>query len=279
MQDNSTIASIKIAENTDSLKNGHVSSPHLKTNIIEIIGPPGVGKSTLFHALLKTWNRDSSWTYKHGYLPSPKPSQWFRDLIRTVAGKHRSATITINSGLDFAKKNPELADFLWNLLSDKRTFSNDEHNKRFRAAYFLFKDFCRLQCIIENKSEQSFITDEGLLQKSFFINGDKQFMRDCIISYTNLIPLPRAVIYLDTSNVDILVHRLQHRNKTIASHIGLSNSALYEDLGKWQYMFKIIIEKMENKHVRVFKIDGENSVRHNVMLLQHFMETPIATIS
>jgi deoxyadenosine/deoxycytidine kinase len=278
MQINSTIPINGTAVNAVSVQNlraGGNSSLN-RTNLIEIIGPPGVGKSTLYNSLIQKWNRKSSWKYNHniqsGNTSLSKVKSWLDKGFRDLTGKKRSEKVSVRHGFEFAKNHHELADFLWSFLSDKRTNSGNENNKRFRSAYFLFKDFCRLQYIIENGREKPFVIEEGLLQKSFLLNQDKQFMYDSISTYIELIPLPRAIIYLNTGSVDIILNRIKNRRKTIASHIGLNDSELYADLETWQYMFGIIIAKMEEKGVEVYRVNGENPVNNNVRLLLQYLE-------
>jgi deoxyadenosine/deoxycytidine kinase len=250
----------------------------MEQRIIEIIGPPGVGKSTLYKSLRNTWTQESSWIYQEALLIPDKPNvldfiNWIEYHTKKILGKRFSKSIKADFGLRFASNNPDLANFFWSNLSDSRIFNNQEVDKRFRSAYYLFYDFCRYQAILDKDFDRPCIINEGLLQKSFFVNKDESMMCDLLNRYLSLLPLPRAVIFINTSNTDIILSRLQNRGKTLASHVGKSDLELIEDIKKWQQMLQLVVEKVTALNVAVLNIDAERPIKENVNHLNKILQS------
>lgn len=246
--------------------------------IIEVIGPPGIGKSTLYKAISNTWTQNSNWTYQESihFLGKPNFSgitQWLEFQSKKLLGRKLKKSIPTEYGLRFVNNNPDLANFYWDHLADSRVYNSDEIAKRFRSAYFLFNDFCRYQALLESACEKPCLINEGFLQKSFFINKDDAFIHDVIDTYLGLVPLPYAIIYIDTPNRELILERLLNRKKVIASHLEKDDTSLLEDIAKWQYILKLIIEKAQNHRVKILKLDGQKPVSYNVACMQEFLQS------
>lgn len=240
--------------------------------IIEVIGPPGVGKSTIYKALCKTWSPNANWIHQHALLVPDSPNfiefgKWLEHQAKTLFNKKLTKSINTDYGLRFAAKNQALANFYWRHLSDTGTYSSKEIDKRFRSAYFLFHDFCRYQAIIESSCAKPCIINEGLLQKSFFVPENGERLNELIEMYLSLLPLPHAIIFIDAPNAEVIVDRLQRRNKVIASHGGKDAQALLEDIERWQRTLNLIVEKAQKAGVGIIKVDGEKPVNENVLEL------------
>lgn len=244
--------------------------------IIEIIGPPGVGKSTLYKALCKTWSADSNWIYQDALLTPAKPSildfgNWLEYHAKKLLGKKLTKNIKTEFGLRFVDSNPALANFYWSHLSDTRTYSSNEIDKRFRSAYILFYDFCRYQAILESIYEKPCLINEGLLQKSFFVHEDEEFLHALLNTYLSLLPLPYAVIFINTTSNSTILERLCNRKKIIASHVGKDESEIMIDIEKWQRTLSLIIDKTEDSSVKILRIDGEKPIDDNVRHIKEML--------
>jgi hypothetical protein len=250
------------------------------TKIIEIIGPPGVGKSTIYKSVLRKWNSSLNWIGQEQLLSLKRPSLtqfrlWQEYQFRKLLQKKDKVVIPVDFGLRFVDKNKALANFLWNHLSFSKAYNEHEIGKQFRSAYFLFREFSRYQAIWERHSTKPCIIDEGLLVKSFFVMEDEQAMINLMDNYLPILPLPHAIIYIDTPQVEVIADRVINRKKIIASHIGKSKTALLEDLRKWQVLFALVTSRMEYYHVPVFKLDGLAPINDNVASLAAILNNVI----
>lgn len=248
-----------------------------RTKIIEFIGPPGVGKSTVYKSLCKKWNTQSNWICQDQILPIEKPPIsetrfWLEYQLRKLIKKIGNNNIHEDFGLQFVADNKVLAHFLWDHLAHSNAYDKEEVDKKFRSAYYLFRDFCRYQAIWDSKSSKPCIIDEGLFVKSFFILHDEQAIADIMEQYIPLRPLPHAVVYINTTQTDIIVDRLLSRKKVIASHKGKERDELQRDIQKWQFLFSIVTEKMERCKIPVYYIDGLKPVKENVILLDSILD-------
>lgn len=138
----------------------------------------------------------------------------------------------------------------------------------FRHAYFLYDDFSTYQAIAEKRHPKPCLIEEGFFQKSFLIHEDKQVMEDILDEYLAVLPLPHAVIELDTENVDLIIQRLKTRKKTIPSHQNKTDKELVLETEKWQYLNRLVYDKLRAKNVLVHRMDGGKPLNEKVALLE-----------
>lgn len=238
--------------------------------IIEIIGPPGVGKTTLYNYLCETWSSNCNWTHLNA-LQTKKPqisefNKWVFYRLKRIFKRKSTSTIPVEFGMRFIKEHSELANFCWEYLAD---VYKDDIDKRFRLAYFLFADFSKYQMVLESKFEIPCFLNEGLMQKSFFVDDDEVTLNTQIEQYISLVPLPYAVISIDIKDVDVIVERILNRNKVIASHIGKTNGEIRQNINKWQATFTSITKLVQSRGVKVYKVDGEKPIQENVSYIKN----------
>lgn len=243
---------------------------------IEIIGPPGIGKSKLYHEVCKTWSPEKNWTYHDVLLAPEKPSMlnfinWLEYNYRWYLGKKLSKSLPTDFGLKFIRQNEELAGFCWKYLTEDPVHNSLE--SRFRHAYFLYDNFCGYQAITEKRSPKPCLIEEGLFQKSFLIHDSKQLMEEILDEYLSVLPLPYAVIGLDTENIGLIVSRLRKRKKVIPSHQHKDDKDLIRETEKWQYFIRLVLDKLENKNVLVYRVDGSKPLGEKVTILTSILKS------
>lgn len=248
----------------------------MKSKLIEVIGPPGVGKSTIYKALCATWTPAANWVHQDELLARPKPPMsqlpaWLEYNIKVMLGRPRAKSIPVDYGLRFSDNYKDLANFCWNHLAGSDTPLNKEIGNRFRSSYFLFNDFCRYQAILEKVNGAPCLMEEGFLQKSFLLQDDDHSIDKTLESYLMLIPLPHAILLIDTPDVSLITQRLTHREKVIASHINADVETLTKETKKWRKLLYAAVAALEQKGVQVYRLDASRSVRENVDLARQFL--------
>jgi thymidylate kinase len=127
------------------------------------------------------------------------------------------------------------------------------------------------QAIFEKTPAKPCIIQEGFLQKSFFVRdqeADDQGITELLNNYLQLIPLPYAIIYMDTPDSKEIVKRLRGRSKTIISHYGKDDSALQRDVEKWRHAQQKILEIVKKAGVIIVPINGMAPVKENVTTIK-----------
>ncbi|MDN3671150.1 hypothetical protein QWY93_17695 [Echinicola jeungdonensis] len=239
-----------------------------KTQTIEFIGAPGVGKSTLYKKLRGIKPPLQKWTYIDAVLkPAPpffKFLDWSNYQLRKLLKKKHHQSVNSIKGIKYIQKHKELAQFIWEHLSDSSFPANQILGQRYRSAFYLFRDFSRYQTISEVSQSTYCIIDEGLLQRSYLLNNDPVKVNALLEEYLSLVPLPQAVFYVYIDSTPLILQRLKGRHKTLIGHIGLNNDDLFEDIQRWQMLMKLIVENIKRQGVKVFPINGENPVAENL---------------
>jgi deoxyadenosine/deoxycytidine kinase len=248
---------------------------YMGLGIIEIIGPPGVGKTTLYDALCLQWKPSCSWTHQDAVLTPTPPfadfKNWIEYKIRKSFKRKLSKAVPNEFGLRFAQLHPGLADFCWQRLSAEHFDGKTGTEMRFRSAFLLYSDFCRYQAIAEKNSFIPCILSEGLLQKSFLIQSDAGIMSDLLNTYLMLVPLPSAVIYINGSK-EMIVERLMSRKKLLPTHRGKSRNELLENIVHWQHQCQLTVTWMSDHSVPVYSLDGAKPIKENVSSLVRILE-------
>ena len=255
---------------------GRGRDANYRTNIIEMIGAPGVGKSTLYKELIKSWNGKSNWIYQEALLSPTAPSflspgKWIEYQLLRLLGRPAKPKFQVNDGLKFSDDNPVLTSFLWEHLTGLGDENCTNRGKLFRAAYFLYNDFCRYEAIKAKKSTKPCLIDEGFFQKSFLLHDDNVKLRKTVHEYLGCLSLPQSLIYVSLDNDEELLKRLSGRKKVIASHIGKNMEGLLADNDRWRSLFSILISELKQRNVQVHVVNGESSIADNVSYLNSIL--------
>ncbi len=231
---------------------------------IEIIGPPGAGKSTIYREVCKRWARTSPWVHSGVLLPPAVTG--LRSLRRwigfTLRNWYRGERSRANGslGVEFISENQELVEFLWEAIDRNCVNYIDGLDVRLRAAFVLYKDMERIQAIRNANDRRPCLMVEGLLQKSFLRGPDGAISDKRIDKYLSLIPFPKTVFIADVADVDAIVERILRRKKRNASESGLDETGFRNRTLQWQKQFQMMENCLRKRDIPVFRIDAAEPV-------------------
>lgn len=241
---------------------------------IEIIGPPGIGKSTLYEAVCKSWNPKCRWTYQEKLLNSGHfknaSFKWvIYQLYRRLTGKSANNRLSIDQGMRFIQQHSELAEFIWKHISDPAMFPETKQAERYRAFYLLFSDFMRYQAIVEAAKQRPCIIQEGFFQKSFLLQVPESDLTPWVEQYLQLAPKPELVFSMEAADPLPIAVRLENRGKCLPAHEGLDRNGLIGETKRWQQIFTVIQQQMQKQHIRFELLDGLKPVTENTGIINH----------
>ncbi len=232
--------------------------------IIEIIGPPAVGKTTIFNALKKRWIRNAPWAPKIEFLPKVDNStfgttSYWRYIIRTLMGarKVNQKKIT-NAAYSFLQRNKEFSSLCWELIHKNRTKDHLGVDNRFRSAFYVYQVMGVYQTIIDSPDTRICITDELLTHRIIQLTEDA-VNKDDLREFVKVLPVPKGIIYLDAP-VDILTKRSTERQRNIIRHQGRSSTELMQlaSLDRTKLLF--LCKELEQRDIPVLYINASQSI-------------------
>jgi shikimate kinase len=204
----------------------------IMSEVIEFIGPPGVGKSTIYSGLVKSWKKSNAWAPIGHFLPGlnkPNPGTFgllelqIRKLLRRPAYNRRKIT---GYAYKFLGENPQFVSLCWDLIDRNRKEDHLGVDNRFRSAYYLFSVFGNYQAIRNSSDPRACVTDELLVHRIIQITKTTIDTGD-LSEFVDMVPIPHAIVHLDAP-ADVLTERLLKRKKHILRHKSLQPDQLYE---------------------------------------------------
>ena len=243
-----------------------------KTRIIEIVGPPGIGKSTVYTTLCSLWKQQDSWLPQNALLRKSNPPisqvrSWIGYQVSEILRLKKSTAVPVEVGLRFANNHKALSFFFWSYLCRHATRRKDAGNA-FSTAYFLFKDFCRYQAVWDAGSPRPCLLDNGFLSKAFLFHEDEEQLEQQLDEYLSLVPLPHAIICLekDANEPGFDMQPDQNINGQKPR-----NAAELMSLERCRAVYKMIVEKMEGYNIPLCRVNVRNAEENNLPVLLNFL--------
>jgi thymidylate kinase len=231
--------------------------------IVELLGPSGVGKSSLYFSLQKKWNKDDRWAIYHDFIYQRKNNTIVSTLLKLRSLKYKVSNTDYlwNDGKitdqkkEFASRYPEFMSVFLDLVNDNAKYGFNGEDKRFFIIYYMLKSMERLHNVLERTGDNRIcLIDEALLSRIMHLNSP-EFTRDDLLSYLNAMPLPDAVIYLNASP-DKIVRRIQKRARTSTLHQGLEDNDILKYTINTQSLMEFSLEVLKEKGVNILTLDA-----------------------
>jgi hypothetical protein len=247
--------------------------------IIELLGIPGVGKSSIYSALSSSWNKDMNWVPADLLLPKQKitfrsPKDFLLSFSKRI-GKDINLSLLKEAGFRFVAQYPEYMNGSWDAIHRKHISREDGPDVRLKEATRLKKSTEYIQYISENESLKYAILDiGGLVQRldfTWFTSKDIVEDQREIVHLLNFMPLPEGVIYIYVDQ-KINVERLLNRGRTLAVHRNLTGKELEEFCKKYQQRWAFVCDKLEEKNVPLLKIRAQIPIPEIKDRINEFVE-------
>ena len=250
---------------------------------VEIIGSPGSGKTTLLRTLGKTHHSSSCWEVEEKLKHKRLTGRIIKVVKRHLGIKEaKSADYKfLEHGLPrlFAENNQPFFDYCW----DNIKTSYIDSWAAIRASKMLYLSTTIVSNVEKIKKEKIFVVDEGFLHRLFHIHpialydhhSNNDAMKSDVDAFLNLVPLPKAAIYIDTPPEAILDRRIV-RSRRLYSQIKNQQKKPTKNpkniIAEYNRN-KYFLEKLRNKGLPVLTVSGLEDPKINALALTEFLES------
>lgn len=244
--------------------------------IIELLGLPGVGKSTLYGALKATHTIGDSWVPAEVLYPRLRShGASFRGLLKSVLRRDRplDQVALREAGSRFAAQNQ---DFIRVFAAEmyKKSFEYQNCLEYLRKRSGGFNTTLQLaQTLREDSDNRYAILDEGILMYLVGLlmdgkgsgllsedNATYQWLKDAL----DIAPLPEGIIFVD-ADADIVGQRAFEREKKILNYRGFTQKDIAVASSRLQKNIHGFLDLLRSKEdLFVIDIDGRRDISGNV---------------
>jgi hypothetical protein len=247
--------------------------------IMELCGSPGVGKSTIYNALMSKWTKTDNWIPADYLFPYVKSNyKWVYDFLKMFAKKDlRAADVRVlrNAGSRFISQYPEYIEACINhLLSDEKESLNGT-DQRLEKASYIYDLIKMIQICRESSCDRIVILQEGLIngiRNALYKSESETNQKEEIIFLLNVMPLPDALIYVET-DLNENINRLASRYKIIPSFEKLDRDQLLTIIQQLRIIWKTAINLLEERGIPVLYIDSSDPVSINASKIMSFSKS------
>lgn len=244
---------------------------------IEILGSPGVGKSTVSKCLSELWTPDEGWIPESQLLarPDPPPGPNLRTAYRTLRrllGSRDRQPLAMWPMLSqrFIEQHQAFADLLIRTLATSVMNSEKDASKAFNRTIHLARTFAKLHCLTERCTAQLVVLDEGILKHASHLFLDEGFAptRNRLLDDE---VMPTSYVLLDAPGATI-AERSVSRSKRTSHHEGMDWSALEDYCSRSAAMWRRIATGLLEAGKQVLILDAVRPPQENARKLRLFAQ-------
>ncbi len=242
---------------------------------VELIGVPGVGKTTVFKEVERLWENGCRWVPETHIEPTKDVKcdrRPYRYHVRTYArylwSRCRGAPRWANRAVlnpavyeeacqEFVNREKALVDMCWDNISRRIPSVNGDDHRLFYLQY-LYKLFGRIQFIAAHSTTKTILTDEGLVHNlGIMLNPDDSYeKRDRDIRHIiRHAPMPAAVLFLQARGA-ATVERLLKRGHRIKIHERLTEKQLLTVVENGLLLKEEVISILEEAGIHTYRVDA-----------------------
>ena len=253
--------------------------------VVEIVGPAGIGKTTLLQSLIKEQGHGNAYRLLSiQQLLSVPRFRAPRSLSSLLSRYVLSANDPIPSKLFFRKRSVTKT-FLDNASDEWQDFISScidiaANDRRTAVRRLLALSWIQNTCATRIAAEslvcdaQLVLMDEPVGYRPSFFDPLSKTPSRAMKKYYEAVPLPAAIIHV-TADLDTVVERVIGRRtngKVSIRHLGLSSSDLRKDTEWAVELAHFGVMTMKKRGVPVLEVAGEDDISSNVEQISNFLQ-------
>ncbi len=248
---------------------------------VDLIGPPGIGKSTLYKELLKENIFVSEWDARYEYGKNIAKNRGYINYL--IYNLSNYLPLIRNRVIDRFTRT-ESRNSLLNLNIDWIQFLNISLQVVKKSCVNEGKIYLVLRDLINKVEEVSLLEsisnpediimfEESLSQRLYSITMDTKDIEKNISSIVDHLPKPAIIIYL-YSEYSLVLDRINNRGvrQVAPNHIGKNEEELLVITKKIDEVFKIAISKFKASNIVVISVNAENKISKQVKYIRESID-------
>lgn len=248
---------------------------------IELVGAPGVGKSTTYEYLKKLKGEKDNWVlFEEEYQNGTVSKLPFSALLK-LAIKRFIGLVTLNPKFRiqynhdvleaFRQQNPELVELFWQTLMHKY---HDVYGKdlRFHAISYMMHIFQKVQTVKELTSDKCYVMDEGLVLNMNYFYQSHQVDKNHLSGLLDKIYLPSGIVFFD-GDIDTVIERTLSRGKLIVRDENLSLEQIRKSREDILLEKKTFVKAIEGKNIPVLHLAASSSAASKAEEIVTFIDS------
>ncbi|MPS68061.1 MAG: hypothetical protein E2586_06170 [Novosphingobium sp.] len=246
---------------------------------VEFVGPPGVGKSAIYHAARARLGRQAIYrTVQEGRLLAATASLDQVSPIRRIS--YLSAFQLPRVGDVFARRLAAISSedsfrqmlhvhgpFLECCIEMARTGFGDAF-ARFARLPIMLEQLRDLHLWNRLPADVQILQQDALVQKGW---ASPPSLRE---AYFSSVPKPGAVV-LVAARAGVIVERLRNRGRRISAHAGLDDNELHTATVDAAEAFALAAEHLRRRGVPVLEVNGEDQLSDAAEQVAQFLRNRI----
>jgi len=248
---------------------------------IELVGVPGIGKTTTYKYLKNIKTQNDNWRLLEDIFAIPPPKQIglkqkVKTIIKGILGLPtvpKPKVVHDNKVLfDFMAQNDKLIDKFWDIVMTK-TQNYYGKDLRFMTVSYMMGVFGNLQAIKNQETDKCFILDEGIILNMTHFTDEtlEEPLESQISKVLDNFYLPSGIVLFE-GDVDTVIARTKIRGKIKVEDENLSEELIRESREKTAWERRKYVSAAESRGIPVLHLNANDSIESKAREIANFAE-------